>query len=114
MTEYTEKFELVLYYNRKISVKPIDVDFEAIKKSNPNLCVDQLLDIYSDCKNKYKEDIIKYENNRNDSVISDFVLIPENESFFIKVKEFEKNNFFVEWNKSSKKLIDETIINILK
>lgn len=114
MTEYTEIFELVLYYNRRAVVKPSEPRFEEIQINNPALETDDLLDIYSDLKNKYKEDMIKYEKTKNDSVVSEFVRIPEDETFFEKVKEIENKSYFIEWHKTSKKLIDETFVKLLK
>ena len=114
MTEHTEIFEIVLCYTRKAVVKPSEPEFEAIQKSNPKLDIDNVLDIYSELKNKYKADLAKYEINKSDVIISDFILILEDENFMKKVKDFEKNNFFIEWEKSSKKIINETIVNILK
>lgn len=116
MTEfkYTETFELVLYFNRRAVVKPSEPDFETIQKANSTLDMDGVLDIYSDLKNKYNEDMKKYEKIRNDSIVSDYIRIPEDENFIETVKEFEKNNFFVEWQKGSKRLIDETFVKLLK
>lgn len=64
MTEYTEKFDLVLYYNRK---------------------------------------------NVENGIISDFIFVPEDENFLNNVKSFEKNIFFLEWSKVSKKIINEKL-----
>lgn len=114
MAEYTEKFELVLYYNRRAVVKPSEPVYEEIQKNNPALDVDNLLDLYSDLKNRYKEDIKKYAKVSNDSIVSDYVRIPEDENFIDMVKAFEKNDFFVEWDKTSKKLIDSTFVKLLK
>lgn len=114
MTEYTEIFELVLYYNRRAVVKPSELKFDDVQKKNPELNTDELLDIYSNLKNKYKESIIKYEKIKNDSVVSEFVRITEDETFFEKVKEVENKPYFIEWHKTSKKLIDETFVKLLK
>jgi hypothetical protein len=112
--EYTETFELVLYFNRRAVVKPSEPIFESIQKENSTIDMDSALDIYSDLKNKYKIDMIKYERIRNDSVISDYVRIPEDDNFIETIKSFEKEGFFVSWQKGSKRLIDETFVNLLK
>ena len=114
MTEYTNIFELVLYFNRRAVVKPSEPVFEEIQKSNPSLTTDEILDIYSDLKNKYKEDMKKYEKTKNDSILEDYVRITEDENFIENVKEFEKNTFFVDWLKNSRKLIDETFVKMLR
>jgi hypothetical protein len=114
MTEYTENFEIVLYYKRRAVVKPSEPNYNNLQISNPALDTDQLLDLYSDLKNKYKEDIKKYEQSKNDSILEDHVRIPEDEHFIEKVKNFEKNRFFIEWEKTSKKLIDNTYLKLLK
>jgi len=114
MTEYIEDFELVLYYNRRAVVKPFEPVYDELQKNNPALDTDNLLDLYSDLKNKYKEDMKKYAKVCNDSIVSDYVRIPEDKNFIDKVKAFEKNDFFVEWDKSSKKLIDNTFVKLLK
>ena len=114
MAEYTEIFELVLYYNRRAVVKPSEPVYEEIQNNNPALDIDTLLDLYSDLKNKYKEDIRKYSKVSNDSIVSDYVRIAEDENFIDSVKTFEKNDFFIEWSKTSKKLIDNTFVKILK
>jgi len=57
MTEYTETFELVLYYNRRAVVKPSEPVFEQIQSTNLDLDTDGVLDLYSDLKNKYKVDM---------------------------------------------------------
>lgn len=62
MTEYNEKFDLVLYYNRK---------------------------------------------NVENTIISDFIFIPEDENFIKNIKEFEKNIFFLDWSKASKNIINQ-------
>jgi hypothetical protein len=112
--EYTETFELVLYFNRRAVVTPSEPIFESIQKENSTIDMDSALDIYSDLKNKYKIDMIKYERIRNDSVISDYVRIPEDDNFIETIKSFEKEGFFVSWQKGSKRLIDETFVNLLK
>jgi hypothetical protein len=114
MTEYTNIFELVLYFNRRAVVKPSEPVFEAIQKDNPSLDTDAVLDIYSDLKNKYKEDMKKYEKIKNESTVEDYIRIADDENFIENVKEFEANDFFIDWQKSSKKLIDETFVKILK
>jgi hypothetical protein len=114
MTEYTEKFEIVLYYKRRAVVKPSEPNYNNLQISNPALDTDQLLDLYSDLKNKYKEDMKNYEKVKTDSILEDYVRIPEDEHFIEKVKTFEKNGFFIEWNKTSKKLIDNTFVKMLK
>ena len=114
MEENTRIFELVLYFTRRVMIKPIEPKFETIKKYNPTLDNDNLLDIFSDLRNKYKKNLEKYEQTKNESTITDFVLIIENEDFYKKVKEFEKNDFFVEWTDNSKRLIDETLVRFAK
>lgn len=114
MTEYTENFELVLYYNRRAVAKPSEPSYEELSIDNINLEMNDLLDLYSNLKKKYNKDVIDYEKNRNDSIISSYVRIPEDDNFIKAVKKFEKNDFFVEWEKTSKKLIDETFVKLLK
>lgn len=114
MTEYNEIFELVLYYNRRAVVKPHELKFEDIQQDNLNMSVDEQLDLYSKNKEQYKEDLIQYEMVKNDSIVSDYVRITEDEKFIENVKNFEKNDFFIKWNKSSKKLIDVTFVKLLK
>ena len=114
MTDYTENFEIVLYYKRKAVVKPSEPNYTELQIFNSDLDTDELLDLYSDLKNKYKEDMKKYEKAKNDSILEDHVRIPEDEHFIEKVKNFEKNRFFIEWEKTSKKLIDNTYLKLLK
>jgi hypothetical protein len=114
MEENNRIFELVLYFTRRVTVKPTEPKFETIKKYNPNLDDDSLLDIFSDLKNKYEKNLEKYEKNKNESTITDFVLIIENEDFYNKIKEFEKNDFFLNWTSNSKRLIDETLVRFTK
>ena len=114
MTEYTETFELVLYYNRRAVVKPSEPVFENLQSTNLDLDTDGVLDLYSDLKNKYNADRKVYEKVKNDSIISEYVRIPEDANFIEKVKEIEKEPFFIEWKKNSKRLIDETFVKLLK
>ena len=62
MAEYTEKFELVLYYNRRAVVKPCEPSYEELQNNNPGLTTDDLLDLFSDLKNKYKEAITQADD----------------------------------------------------
>jgi hypothetical protein len=112
--KYTENFELVLYFSRRVAVKPSEPVFEELQKSNPALDTDSLLDIYSDLKNKYKVDLVKYEKLKNATLVTDYIRIPEDEDFIDNVKAFEKNDFFVEWSKSSKALIDKTLVQMIR
>lgn len=114
MTEYTENFELVLYYNRRAVVKPSEPVYEELHENNPALDTDNLLDLYSNLKNKYKIDMKKYAKVSNDSIVSDYIRVPEDEKFIDNVKAFEQNDFFVDWDKNSKKLIDTTFVKLLK
>lgn len=114
MAENTEIFELVLYYNRRAVIKPSEPDYKNLQKNNPALDTDDILDLFNDLSKKYKEDIKKYEKVKNDSIISEYVRVPEDENFIEKVKNIEKEPYFIEWQKTSKKLIDETFVKLLK
>jgi len=114
MTEETRKIDIVLYYTRKAVVAPIEPKFENLKNIYPDLDNNSLLDIFSNNIKKYKKNLARFEDYNDDNIISDFVLIAENDNFIAKVKKFEKNAFFIEWNKNSKNLISETIQNIYK
>jgi hypothetical protein len=114
MTEYNEIFELVLYFDRRAVSKPNKPSFEDIRNSNPALNYDDLLDIYSEFKNKYKSDMIRYEKIKNDAIVPDFVRISADEEFMEKIKKFEKNNFFIKWDECSQKLINETFMKLTK
>lgn len=112
--EVNEKWDVVLYYTRKINVPPIEPIFEDVKKSNPNLTIDEMLDIFSELKLNYQKELSYYENNKIDGTSSSFVFFPCDETFIDNVKNFEKNNFFIEWAKNSKELIKDTIIKLSK
>jgi hypothetical protein len=114
MTDYFEEFELVLYYNRRTVIKPTEPVFEEIKKNNPNLSTDQLLDLFTDLKNKYKKDLERYEKNKDKSVVECFVRFPSNSELPDKVRDFEEKDFFIEWSKESKSLINNTMMNLFK
>lgn len=107
----SEVFDVVLYYNRKISVKPSMPKFENLYNKNSNMTIDELLDNFSDMKKKFENDLYKYVEN-GDTIYS-YVFIKENENFIKNVKEFENNDFFVSWSESSKTLIKEISLNIL-
>ena len=92
----TEKFDIVLYYDSLVFVKP---SFDDVKASNPELNTDDILDIYSDLLNKYQNKI----------TVPSHTFILDDENFISNVQEFEKNDFFIEWDKSSKKTIEEII-----
>ena len=114
MTDYTNVFELVLYYERRAVVKPSEPTYEEIQKNNPALETDDLLDLYNDLIKRHKEDMKIYEKTKNDSVVTEFVRIPEDETFIERVKSIEKEPYFIEWEKTSKKLIDSTFVKLLK
>jgi len=111
---HTKTFELVLYFNRRAVAKPYEPVIENLVEVNSDMVMDDILDLYSDLKNKYKEDMKKYEKNKNDSVVTDFVRILEDKSFIENVKKIEKETYFIEWDKNSKKLIDNTFLKLLK
>jgi len=114
MTEYTEIFDIVLYFNRKVFLKPTEPVFSEIQKSNPTLNTDGVLDIYSDLNNKYKEDVNKYESLVNkDIIVTGCALIPEDKNFIKNYISIQNDAFFVEWDKKSKKIIDETVSKLL-
>jgi len=114
MIEYTEIFDIVLYFNRKVFVKPKKTTFLELQKNNPMLNIDEILDIFSDLNIKYEKDLNSHESLENkDLVISACVLIPEDKNFIKNCKLIEKDSFFIEWTKSSKKLMDETIVKLL-
>lgn len=112
MTEYNEIFDVILNYNRKAIVKPIEPTFESVKTANSNFSVDDLLDVYSDLKNEYNSKLAKYEDIKTDDIITSYVFISEDDEFMKNVKDFEKNDFFIKWTDSAKKLINETLIKI--
>lgn len=114
MSEYTENFELVLYYTRRAVVKPTEPVYNNIQNDNIDFTSDQLLDLYSELKNKFREDMITYEKVKNDSIVSDYVRISEDITFIEKIKEFEKNDFFIGWEKNTKNLINNTFVKLLK
>lgn len=115
MTEYNEIFDVVLYFKRKIFAKPIEPVFGEIQKSNPNLDTDGVLDLYSELNRKYKDDLEKYEKIENkDVIVTGCALIPEDCNFIKNYRSIEKDDFFVEWDKKSKKMIEETISKLLK
>ena len=113
MTENNSNFDIILYYTRTVAVKPIEPSFPLLKSTNPELSMDELLDIYSALKVKYNKKLSKYEAVKNDSVVTAYTFITEDENFMENAKKFEKNDFFVEWSKDSEKLINQTIVNIL-
>jgi hypothetical protein len=113
MTEYNETFDVVLYFKRRIFVTPKEPVFGDIKKENPNLNTDGILDLYSELNRKYKEDIEKYEKLENkDLIVTGCVLIPEDNDFVKNCKKNENDGFFVEWDKKSQKIIIDTINKI--
>lgn len=114
MTEYTEVFDIVLYFNRKVFVKPIEPVFTEIQKANPALNIDDILDIYSDLNNKYKEDVYKYDRLENkDIIVTGCALIPEDKNFISNCQKIEADEFFVKWEKKSYDIIKETIKKLL-
>jgi hypothetical protein len=115
MTDHIEIFDVVLYYNRKVFVKPTEPIFGEIQKSNPVLNVDEVLDIYSDFNNKYKEELKKYEILDNkELIVLACALVPEDEDFIKNCKSIENDKFFVKWDKNSYELIKETIKKLIK
>lgn len=112
--DVNENWDVVLYYTRHICPPPIEPNFDDIKKSNPNLSINELLDIFSKHKSNYQKELLNYENNKIDGTSSSFVFFPLDYNFISNVKNFEKNSFFIDWNKSSKDIIKETIINLNK
>lgn len=114
MTEYTEIFDVVLYFNRKVFLKPKEPVFEEIQKSNPTLNTDNILDLYSELIKRYKIDLEEYELKNKDFIVTGCVLIPEDENFIKNYSSIEKDDFFVEWTESSKNIIDNIISNLLR
>lgn len=112
--DVNENWDIVLYYTRYICTPPIEPNFDDIKKSNPNLSINELLDIFSEHKSNYQKELLNYENNKIDGTSSSFVFFPLDDTFINNVKNFEKNSFFIDWNKRSKDIINETIINLNK
>jgi hypothetical protein len=111
MTEYNENFEIVLYYNCSIISKPIKPSFEDVKSSNPKLNTNQILDIYSKLLNKYKEEISQLKQ-MDDIIVSSYIFIEEDKNFMSNVKKFEENEFFIEWQDDTKKIIKEVLLNL--
>lgn len=112
--EINEKWDVVLYYTRLANVPPTEPDFNTLRQENPDFTIDQLLDIFSKLKTKYLEDLEEYKSNDVGGTINGFVFFPFDKTFINNVKNFEKNKFFVEWTKSTKKHITETIIKLSK
>ena len=113
MSGVNETWDVVLYYTRKVVCTPTEPKFEDIKNNNPNLKMDELLDIFSDAKQKYQEDISKCDMN-NKETVSDFVFFTNDENLIKNIKDFERKNFFVEWDKDTKKRINEIIVKTSK
>ena len=109
MSEYNVIFDVVLYYKRKEVIKPIEPSFNTIREENPEYSMDNLLDTYSELKKKYKEDLIVYEKTKNDEIVEDSILIPDDDNFKENIIKFEKNEFFIDWNEGSKNLIERVI-----
>jgi len=110
MTEYNETFDVVLYFKRRVFVKPIEPVFSDIQKENPNLDTDGALDLYSVLNKKYKEDLEKYEKIQNkDLIVTGCALIPEDNNFVKNLHKIEGDGFFVSWDKKSSDLIVDTI-----
>jgi len=107
MSEYNVVFDVVLYYTRKEIVKPEEPVFNNIKRENTDSTMDNLLDIYSALIKKYKKDIIEYEKMKNDSTVKDFIIFSEDDFLIENIIKFEKNEFFVDWNENSKRIINE-------
>ena len=110
MTEYNEIFDVVLYYKRKVFVKPTEPIFGDVQKENTNLDTDGVLDLYSVLSRKYKEDLKKYESveNKGMTVLAS-VLIPEDDNFIENYLSIENDLHFIEWDKNSEKLIKSTV-----
>jgi hypothetical protein len=113
MTESTSNFDIILYYTRTVTVKPVEPSFSLLMSTNPELSMDELLDIYSALKAKYTKKLTEYEAMKTDSLVSTYTFISEDENFMENVKNFEKNDFFVEWSKESERIINQAIVNIL-
>lgn len=112
MSEYNVIFDIVLYFSRKEIIKPIEPSFNNIREENPELIMDELLDMYSELRKKYKEDLIVYENTNSNEIVVDSTLFPEDETFEENVRKFEKNEFFIDWNEKTKLLINRIIEDI--
>jgi hypothetical protein len=111
MTEET-KVDIVLYYTRTAIAEPSEPKFDDVKKSYPDIDTDSLLDIFSNKLKNYKKNLAIFENYKDNNVLSEFVLIAEDENFIENVQNFQKNEFFIDWTKNSKNLISETIKKI--
>ena len=95
MIENTTNFDIILYYTRTVAVTPVEPSFALLRSTNAELSMDELLDIYSALKVKYKKKLTEYEKMKKDSFIVSYTFITENEDFMENVKEFEKNDFFI-------------------
>lgn len=114
MTEFNETFDIVLYFIRNTVVKPIEPTYQSVVEANPGYIMDDILDIYSDLLNKYKEDIEKYNSTKNlNHIVESYVFITGDRKFSENVKNFEKNDFFIKWTESSKATIKETINSLV-
>jgi hypothetical protein len=116
MSEVNETWDVVLYYKRKVVCTPTKPKFEEIKNDNPNLKMDDLLDIYSDANQKYQEEISKcdIDDINNKETVLDFIFFTDDENLLKNIKNFERKNFFAEWNKDTKKRINDIIIKLSK
>jgi len=100
---------IVLYYKRKETIKPIEPSFNNIREENPDYTMDNLLDKYSELKKKHKEDLIVYEKTKTDNIVEGTIIIPEDDFLVENIRKFERNEFFIDWNENSKRLINDVI-----
>jgi len=101
-------FQCVLYYKRLTVVPPPKpsvvkmVDFNSPSSYDD---YDTILDRYNESIRKYKKILNEYEKIKDNSVTNSFVMFYEDENFIKNVKEFEKNEFFIEWDSHSEEII---------
>jgi len=114
MSENNQTWDIVLYYKRKVADTPSEPSFNSIQTNNPYLTMDELLDLYSESKKNYQEELSKcnVEDIANKDTISSFIFFPHDDYFIENVKNFEKNSFFIEWSKHTKNIINDMIIKL--
>lgn len=103
----SEKFQIVLYYKKRITIggKPSIETLVATKKKFANFDdndMNEILDQYLDdsrCIGK-------------EEIINTWVLIYDDENFVQNILDIENNENFVDWEKSSKEIINQKILNI--
>lgn len=105
----SEKFQLVLYYTKRVVVggKPSIDTLISVKKKVSNLDtnnsdeMDALLDEYS----KNKQDVGREEE------VETFALVYDDDNFIDNIINIEQSEEFIDWEESSKEIIKQKIVN---